>query len=121
MSSLSPHDSNLANKFSDCSAADIVDTTPTAVSAAVTSFNKYAETFVISNSDATVGTRVDILDGTTLKFSVVLGSLAAGQTTVTVNFPKGMLFEGAINATCGTTSALVRVAVAGYKVREGLV
>lgn len=104
------------DRFKGSSSADIVNTTSTAVVAAGGAGVIYVITAIsVSNMSATVSTRVDILDGSTV---IWRGPAASGGGGFTITFPDGLVCTAntAINAQCATTGAAVRVSVAGHKV-----
>lgn len=105
----------LANLFYGVSASDIVTTNSTQVVAAGGAGVRYYITSIsVSNMDATVNTRVDILDGATVIWSGPAACLGGGFVQ-TFPAPLRGTANTAINAQCSTTSAQVRVAVAGFK------
>lgn len=104
--------------FTCTSAADITDTTATEVCAALStdSPNKYfyITAFTVSNMDASVDTRVDLLTGaSTVKWHC---PAAHGGGGCTVSFPEPIKVsaQSAINCQCATNSAEVRCSVKGY-------
>lgn len=98
--------------FTAVSAADIVNTSSTQVAAAVASTRRYISAISVSNMSATVNTRVDILDGSTVVWT---GPASANGGGYSITFPQQIRcsVNTAINAQCGTTGAEVRVAIAG--------
>lgn len=93
----------------------IVNTTSTAVIAAqAAGVRTYVTSLTITNSHATVGTVVNLLDGTTVIWS---GYAAAGGGGMTVQFPSPLRGTAAtaLNAQCVTTGASVIASVSGYK------
>lgn len=102
------------NVWQAASAADITDTTSTAVKAAGGADRRYFITdLTVSNMHATVATRVDILSGSTVVWSGPAAALGGGFDHSFQN-PVTCGVNEAINAQCGTTGAAVRVAIAGY-------
>lgn len=103
------------NKWRAISASDITNTISTAVKSAGGAGVKYSITAItVSNMSASIATRVDILDGSTVIWSGP-ASAGGGGYSITFNPPLGPLTANtAINAQCGTTGAQVRVAIAGY-------
>lgn len=100
------------------SAADIVDTTSTAVCAADGDEIYNIQTITCSNTDATVETRVDILDGATVVWQMTLGAADSSDQTETITFPTPLKMAAtntAINAQPATTSAQIRCSIAGFK------
>lgn len=103
-------------RFVGRNAALITNTTSTALIAAGGAGVIYVITAItVSNGSATVGTEVNILDGTTVVWS---GPAALGFGGYTVTFPDGLVCTAntAINAQCVTTGASVRACVSGHKV-----
>lgn len=98
--------------FEGVSAADITDTTPTAVKAATTGSHYEITDISVSNTHATQGTRVDIKSGTTLKWT---GPASANCGGFVHSFATPLVcgLSEAINVVCGTSGAAVRVAVSG--------
>jgi len=99
--------------FTAVSAADIVNTNSTAVKAATTGSRYIITDIAVSNMDAAVNTRVDILSGATVVWSGP-ASANAGGFVHQLGTPIVCGLSEAINAQCGTDSAMVRVAVSGY-------
>lgn len=96
------------------SAADITDTTSTAVKTAGGADRRYYITDItVSNMHATVATRVSILSGSTVLWSGPAAALGGGFDH---SFQSALVcgVNEAINAQCETTGAQVRVAVAGF-------
>jgi hypothetical protein len=99
--------------FTGVSAANITDTTSTAVKAAAGAGRKYYITSIsISNLHASVHTRVDVLDGATVVWQCGAGANGGGCTS-TLPVPIVGTANTAINCQAGTTGAAVRCAVAG--------
>lgn len=100
--------------YSAVSAADITGTDSTAVKAAAgAGISTYITALSIQNLAAAVATRVDILDGSTVIWSVAVG-VGGGCANITFPTPLKGTANTAINAQCGTNAAQVRVAIAGY-------
>jgi len=101
------------------SAADVTDTTSTEMKAAVASARNYTNGCVFSNTDATVGTYVNILSASTVIGVVYVGAQVAstaGLNSLSVQFTpplRGAVNE-AINFQAVTTSAQLRVACQGF-------
>lgn len=98
--------------FAAVSAADITDTTATAVKAATSGSHYEITDITVSNMHATQGTRVDIKSGTTLIWS---GPAAANGGGFDHSFSTPLVcgLSEAINVVCATTGAAVRAAVNG--------
>jgi hypothetical protein len=104
------------NRFYGSSAADITNTTSTSVVAAGGAGVIYVVTAItVSNMSATVSTRVDILDGSTV---IWRGPAASGGGGFTITFPDGLVCTAntALNAQCATTGSATRVSISGHKV-----
>lgn len=100
--------------FAATSAADITGTTSTAVkTAAGAGIRHYIQTITISNMHASVDTRVDVLDGTTVIWQC---PAAHGGGGCALHFPTPLRGSAntAINCQAATTGAAVRCSVAGY-------
>lgn len=89
--------------------ADVTDTTATDVIAAQPGYRFGLIAATIYNSHATVATRVDILDGSTVLWSVWV---AAAGGEIVLDWPLGAPLLGtagnALKIQCGTTGAAVR-------------
>lgn len=103
------------NVWTAVSASDITNTTSTAVKAATASTRYCITSITVSNMHATVSTRVDILDGSTVIWTGPAAALGGGYS-ITFPAPKPLTTNTAINAQCGTTGAAVRVAIAGFSI-----
>jgi hypothetical protein len=110
----------ITNDWQYASSADITDTTAVEVQAAPGATQRnFVVAAQFTNSDATIGTVVQILSGSTVIGNAYVGPQIA--TTGSMNgyglvFPKplkGGLNE-AINVKCVTDSAQVRVSVQGF-------
>jgi len=101
------------------SAADVTDTTSTEMSAAVASTRKYVKGCVFSNTDATVGTYVNVLSASTVIGVVYVAPQVAatsGVNSLPVQFDpplRGGVNE-AINFQAVTTSAQLRTMCQGF-------
>lgn len=101
------------------SAADVTDTTSTEMTAAVASTRKYTKTCTFSNTDATVGTYINILSASTVIGVVYVAAqvaATAGSNSLHVEFTpplRGGVNE-AINFQAVTTSAQLRTACQGF-------
>lgn len=107
-----------AHLFVCNSAADIVDTSSTAVCAADADEIYNIQSITCTNTDATVATRVDILDGATVVWQCHVSGIDKSGTTCSQTFPsplKMAAINTAINAQAATTSAQVRCSIAGFK------
>jgi hypothetical protein len=94
---------------------DIVDTSSTQVIAAqAASVRIYVTSLLVQNSHATVGTWVNIKDGSTTIHTVYAASGGGGAR---LNFSSALKGTAAtaLNAVCETTGANVRVSASGYK------
>lgn len=98
--------------------SDITDTTATSVIAAQgAGVVIYVTTLMVSNSDATTGTVVNITDGSggTTKWTGYAGPLGGGFV-VNFNVPLVLTANTALYAACETTGANVFVNATGFKV-----
>lgn len=103
-------------RFKGRNASLITNTTSTALISAGGAGVIYVITAIsVSNGAATVGTEVNILDGSTVVWS---GSASAGFGGFTQSFPDGLVCTAntAINAQCVTTGASVRANVTGHTI-----
>lgn len=94
----------------------ITDTTSTQVIAAgSTGIKTYITSILVTNSHATVGTFVKILDGSTIIWE---GYAAAAGGGFACNFPTPIVGTGAtaVNAQAVTTGANFIVSIAGYQI-----
>lgn len=108
---MSQHD--IEDIVSGALAADLTTGTSTPVIAAQgAGVRTIIESLSVSNSHATQGTRVDILDGAVLKWSGFVPALSPGA-----NIPVCLLGSEntAWNVQCGTAGAAVRCSLSGYK------
>lgn len=110
----------LPENLLDGKTAAITDTTSTAVIAAQGAGVKiYLTSIQITNSHATVGTLVTVLDGATEKLRVYVPALngTAGESTVVLEFPVPIALTAntALNVQCVTTGANVYASAQGYK------
>jgi hypothetical protein len=111
--------SNPENSWQYASAADVTDTTSTEMKAATASVRNYTSSCTFSNTDATVGTYVNILSASTVLSVVYVApqvASTAGQNSLAVTFSpplRGAVNE-AINFQAVTTSAQLRVACQGF-------
>lgn len=104
--------------FKCVSASDITDTNAASVCSADASNVFNITTISCSNTDATVVTRVDILDDTTVIDQGALGSQAAGTSDFSHTFwppLKTAAVNKAVNAQAATNSAQVRCSISGFK------
>lgn len=103
---------NASKTWTAVSAADITNTTSTAVKAATASERYVVTAITVVNMAAAVHTRVDILSGSTVIWTGGAGANGGGysQKFNGITCPA----NEALNAQCGTTSAAVRVAIEGY-------
>lgn len=74
----------------------------------------YITTIVVSNSHATQGTDVEILDDTTVRMYIPAASLWGGGV-IALPKPLKITANKALNARCVTSGASVRVSAVGYK------
>lgn len=102
------------NSYTNCLAADITDTTSTSIKAAGSgSIRHYVTSISIMNSHATVATRVDVLDGST----VIWGCPSAangGGCTISFPVPLRGTAATALNIKPATTGSAIRACVAGF-------
>lgn len=104
---------NIAS-FTAVSASDITNTSSTQVKAAVTGLKIYVKSIMVSNMNATVATRVDILAGSTVIWTGPAAAAGGGYQVTFDGLGIPCAAATAINAQCGTTSATVRVSIYGY-------
>lgn len=94
---------------------DITNTSDTAVIAAQGAGVKmYITHIVVSNSHATVGTWVNIKDGSTILYTVYAAP-AGGGASITLPVPLPVSANTALNAANETTGSNTRVSASGYK------
>lgn len=101
------------NTWTACLGSDITNTTSTQVKAATASIRHYITSVSISNMAASVATRVDILDGSTVIWQCPAAA-AGGGCTQSFPVPLRGTANTAINAQPATTSSATRVCVSGY-------
>lgn len=94
----------------------ITTTNSTEVIAAQTGYQTLVTDILVTNSHATVGTRVDILDGTTVKYTGYAKE-AGGGFAVQLKTPLVGTVATAWNAKCATSGANVYVSLSGYRIR----
>ncbi len=95
-------------------ASDVTDTTVTSVIAAQGANVKvYLRSIVVSNSSATA-TRIDILDGSTVKASIHTAA-SGGGAVVRFDPPLAGTANTAWRVQCGTSGAAVRATFVGFK------
>jgi hypothetical protein len=102
--------SNGRVNLTNTSASDVIAAAGAGVRIAVTSI-------LVTNASATVGTKVSIRDGTTVK---ITGYAAPGGGGFVLNAGGAPLFittaNTAVTAICGTTSSDTEVFVSGYRI-----
>lgn len=104
-----------ANFISGCTAAVITDTSASQLIAAqAAGVRIYVTSLLVTNSDATVGTQVEIRDGTTTVLWAGYAAPLGGGFSCTFPVPLKGTAATALNAYCITTSSETRVSVAGY-------
>ena len=95
--------------------SDITGTSNTSVIAAQgASVRIYVTQLLVTNSHATVGTFVDIKDGTTTIYTGYAAAVGGGFS-LTLPVPLRLTANTALNAACATAGANVRVSASGYK------
>lgn len=115
-----PSASPLAGGWSYAAASGgITDDTAVAIKAAAGAGQyNYITSLQLANANATVGTDVQVLDGSTVIWRAFLPALADGFAqgiqSVTFNPPLVGSNNTALNAKCGTTGATVYVNAQGY-------
>lgn len=98
-------------------AADITDTTSTQVIAAGgAGIITYITSVEVTNTSATV-TRVNVLDGATIKAFVVVGAAAGSASSMQLTFPIPLrgTANTAWNVQCITTATVTRASMTGYQ------
>jgi len=101
--------------FVNGTTAAITDTTSTSVIASAGgSLRNYVTDLTVTNSHATVGTFVKILDGSTIIWEGYAAALGGGFAK-SFTIPLRGTAATAVNAQCVTTGANVIVSAAGYK------
>ena len=101
--------------FVNGTTAAITDTTSTSVIASAGgSLRNYITSILVTNSHATVGTFVKILDGASIIYEGYAAA-AGGGFTASLPVPLRGTAATAVNAQCVTTGANVIVSCAGYK------
>jgi len=97
--------------------SDIVNTTSTQVIAAGgAGIITYITSVQVTNTSATI-TRVDILDGSTIKAYCVVGAAAGSVSSVSLDFviPLRGTANTAWNVQCATTATVTRASMTGYQ------
>lgn len=113
-----PEENNPDNYVSGNLSSDIADTNSTAVIAAQgASIRTCVRDVVVTNGSTTVNTRVDILDGSTVKHSAFAFANGGGWVA-RFDPPLCGTANTAWNAQAATTSAAVRVTLSGFKIRR---
>lgn len=107
------------DEWAYASAGAIADTTAVALKAAVTGKRNYLCAIQLSNTDATVGTIVQVLSASTVLWQFYLApqiAATAGQNGVAITFPVPLrsATSEALNVKCVTTSAEVYANAQGY-------
>lgn len=107
------------NEWTYPSAGAITDTTAVEMKAAVTGKRNYLTAIQLSNTDATVGTVVQVLSAATVLWQFYLAPQIAatnGQNGVSIPFPVPLRSATgeALNVKCVTTSAEVYANAQGY-------
>jgi hypothetical protein len=111
----SPGVIDAANSVSGVTAALTTTTAAAVLPAPGASLRNYISNIVVSNSHATVGTDVEIRDGTTVIYVIPAAAVYGGAA---MSFPVPLrqpTANAAINAACSVTGASVRVSASGYK------
>jgi hypothetical protein len=93
----------------------ITDTTSTQVIAANATKATYITDIIVTNSHATVGTFVKILDGSTIVWEGYAAAVGGGFVT-SLRTPLVGTSNTAVNAQCVTTGSNVIVSVSGYQI-----
>lgn len=97
-------------------ASDITNTTAVTLKAAETAARHFITTLSVSNTHSSVNTRVDILSGTTVVFSIPAAANCGGAV-LSLAVPLGIDTNADLKAQCATTGAAVRVSLIGYTLR----
>lgn len=104
-----------ANILNGATAADMTTTANTSVIAAPGSGVRiYVTDLLVTNGHATQGTRVDLLDGTTMIWTGFAGP-GGGGFGKELRTPLKLTTNTALQAACGTAGAQVRVSASAYK------
>jgi hypothetical protein len=104
-----------ANYVSGVTAAMTGTTQTLVIAAPATGLRNYITQITVSNSHATVGTDVEIRDGSTLMYVIPAAAVYGGAV---LTFPTPLrqpTTATAINCANGTTGASTRVSASGYK------
>lgn len=106
---------NPDNLVSGVTASDVTTTDSTAVIAAPgAACTVYITDILVTNGHATQATRVDILDGSTVKWTGYAAA-AGGGFSQKLNSPLQGTANTAWNVKCGTAGAAVRCSLSGFK------
>jgi hypothetical protein len=111
----SPGVIDAANSVSGVTAAITTTTATQVLPAPGSGVRNYITNIVVSNSHATVGTDVEIRDGSTAIYVIPAAAVFGGAA---LSFPVPLrqpTANAVINAACVTTGASVRVSASGYK------
>lgn len=113
-----PEENNPDNYVSGNLASDVTDTTSTAVIAAQgASIRTCIRDVIVTNGSTTVNTRVDVLDGSTVKHSAFAFANGGGWVA-RFDPPICGTVNTAWNVQAGTTSSALRATISGFKIRR---
>lgn len=113
-----PEENNPDNYVSGNLASDVTDTTSTAVIVAQgASIRTCIRDVIVTNGSTTVNTRVDVLDGSTVKHSAFAFANGGGWVA-RFDPPICGTANTAWNVQAGTTSSALRATISGFKIRR---
>ena len=105
-----------SNHFSAANGTPSADVTPFVIATAIAGTRRYVGSWSVVNSDASVGTLVDLMSGSTVIDTCSAGAVYASPCVKT--YPKDAFLRSgsneALSCKARTTSAEVICAVAGY-------
>lgn len=104
---------NPSNLVSGCNTSDITDTTSTAIIAAKAGSATYITSLIVTNSHATVGTVVQILNGSTVVQRFYAKAVGGGAVLAFEDPLRGAV-NTAWNCKCETTGSAIQCSMVGH-------